>query len=126
MTQVMDASAVLAILNQEAGSDVAASFLHGATMCQVNAIEVGTKLMDGGMTFEAAWEALELLDIVLVDLDLELSRSATALRQRTKHAGLSLADRACLALAIREGSTAITADRQWSRLDLPCKVELIR
>jgi ribonuclease VapC len=126
MTQIMDASAVLAILNQEAGGDVAARFLDGAAMSQVNAIEVGSKLIDGGMTFDAAWEALELLDIPLVDLDLELGRSATALRPQTKHKGLSLADRACLALAIREGATAITADRQWSGLDVGCKIELIR
>jgi PIN domain nuclease of toxin-antitoxin system len=126
VTAVLDASAVLAFLNGEPGGDVAARHLGDARISAVNAIEVGTKLMDGGMTFAAAWEAIDLLDMELVGLDAAMAAVATQLREPTKAGGLSLADRACLALAIRYGTVAITADRAWATLDLPCPVELIR
>jgi ribonuclease VapC len=123
---VLDASAVLALLNREAGADVVQSHLADAALSVANAIEIGSKLVDGGMSREAAWEAIELLDIELIELDVELAGLATALRRDTRHKGLSLADRACLATAIREKATALTADRAWAGLDLPCPIEVIR
>lgn len=126
MRVVLDASAVLALLNREAGADVVQSHLADAALSVANAIEIGSKLVDGGMSREAAWEAIELLDIELIELDIELAGLATALRRDTRHKGLSLADRACLATAIREKATAVTADRAWAGLDLPCPIEVIR
>lgn len=126
MRVVLDASAVLALLNREAGADVVQSHLADAALSVANAIEIGSKLVDGGMSREAAWEAIELLDIELIELDVELAGLATALRRDTRHKGLSLADRACLATAIREKATAVTADRAWAGLDLPCPIEVIR
>lgn len=126
MRVVLDASAVLALLNREAGADVVQSHLADAALSVANAIEIGSKLVDGGMSREAAWEAIELLDIELIELDVELAGLATALRRDTRHKGLSLADRACLATAIRRGATAVTADRIWASLDLPCPIEVIR
>jgi ribonuclease VapC len=123
---VLDASAVLALLNREAGADVVQSHLADAALSVANAIEIGSKLVDGGMSREAAWEAIELLDIELIELDVELAGLATALRRDTRHKGLSLADRACLATAIREKATALTADRAWAGLNLPCPIEVIR
>jgi PIN domain nuclease of toxin-antitoxin system len=49
-----------------------------------------------------------------------------ATRVKTRSRGLSLGDRACIALALRERATIMTADRVWAELDPPCKVELIR
>lgn len=126
MSAILDASAVLAILNEEPGGDLVASRLEGSTMSLVNAIEVGTKLMDKGLSSEAAWEAIELLDVPLIELDMELAGIATSLRTVTRRKGLSLADHVCLALAMREGLPALTADRRWRDLELPCPVELIR
>ncbi|WP_309084058.1 type II toxin-antitoxin system VapC family toxin [Chelativorans sp.] len=126
MTFVLDASAVLAFLNGEAGAEEAAARFPGSAMSVVNAIEVGSKLMDRGMTNEAAWEAIELLDVTLVDVDAGLAASATALRKNTRAKGLSLADRVCLALAIREKLPAVTTDRLWASLDIGCPIEVIR
>jgi ribonuclease VapC len=126
MSGVLDASAVLAIANDEPGGDVVRARLAGSIMSLVNAIEVGTKLMDKGLSFEQAWDTLDLLDIPLVDLDAGLAAESVALRHLTRTHGLSLADRVCLALAVREGLPAITADRSWADLQLPCPVELIR
>lgn len=126
MSFVLDASVVLAFLNGEAGGEAAAARLPGSTMSAVNAIEVGTKLIDRGMTNDAAWEAIDLLDITLVDVDTALAALATSLRESTRARGLSLADRVCLALAVREKLPAVTADRTWADLDVPCPIELIR
>lgn len=126
MSGVLDASAVLAIINDEPGAAAVRDRLLGSVMSLVNAIEVGTKLMDKGLPYDRAWEALDLLDIPMVELDADLAGVAVALRPATRERGLSLADRACLALAVREGLPALTADRIWAELDLPCPVELIR
>lgn len=126
MSAVLDASAVLALMHGEPGAENVARRLTGAVMSVANAIEVGTRLVDRGASFEEAWDALDRLDIELVDLDVQLGAAAVELRNLTRTHGLSLADRACLALAVREGLPAVTADRVWSTLDVGCKVELIR
>ena len=126
MSGVLDASAVLAIVNNEPGAAAVRERLAGSVMSLVNAVEVGTKLMDKGLSVEQAWDTLDLLDIPLIELDMDLARQTVALRSVTRSQGLSLADRVCLALATRESLPAVTADRSWTGLDLPCKVELIR
>jgi PIN domain nuclease of toxin-antitoxin system len=126
MTVVLDASAVLAVLNSEPGGDKVSGHLSGGLMSAVNAVEVGTRLVDAGMTPDIANEAIDLLGMTIVDFDGELAAVATALRPATRKAGLSLADRACLALAVRENLPAITADQLWSSVDVGVKVEMIR
>lgn len=64
--------------------------------------------------------------ITFADYDEDLALAASKLRPATRHKGLSLGDRACLALAIREGATAITTDRAWADLDVGCHIEVIR
>ena len=126
MSAVMDASAILALLNGETGAETVAARLPGARISSVNVVEVGTKLIDGGMTVDAARKAIDLLQMEIIDFDLGLSVATYGLRASTRSAGLSLGDRACLALAIRDKLPAITADRNWAALDLGCAVELIR
>lgn len=126
MSVVMDASAILALLNGETGADKVAARLSGARISSVNIAEVGAKLMDIGMTHDATRQAIDLLQLDVVDFDLSLAEATYGLRPSTKSSGLSLGDRACLALAIRDGRTALTADRNWSNLQLTCPVDLIR
>lgn len=126
MTCVLDASAVLAVINGEPGGALVKDRLAGASMSIVNAIEVSIKLVDKGLPPGRAWEVLDLLGITFTDLDFSLAAGAVELRSKTRDRGLSLADGVCLALAIREGLPALTADRAWATLDLPCPVELIR
>ena len=126
MTVVLDASAVLAVLNGEPGGDKVSGRMSGGLMSTVNAVEVGTRLVDAGMTPDIANEAIDLLGMMIVDFDGELAAMATALRPATRKAGLSLADRACLALAAREGLLALTADQLWSSVDVGVEVEMIR
>ena len=123
---VVDSSVVLAMLRNEEGSERAASALPDGQLSSVNAVEVVTRLIDLGYEPDRAVSALSRTRLSVVAFDQDQALSAGRLRAVTHHRGLSLGDRACLALAIREKATALTADRNWADLDLPCKVELIR
>ena len=123
---VLDASAALAVLNDEKGASEVRRFLPGAIISTVNAAEVATKLIDAGTKAGKTTEFIQRLGLRVLPF-LEADVEATArLRQKSKKAGLSLGDRACLALAMREGLPARTADRAWSGLDIGVEVRLIR
>jgi PIN domain nuclease of toxin-antitoxin system len=126
VSYVLDASAALAVLNAEAGADRVAQCLTEAVMSAINAVEVGSRLVDAGLATADALRAIELLRVPTIAFTEDLARIAIALRPATRAYGLSLADRACLALAIRDGATALTADRAWAKLDVGCRIELIR
>ena len=114
MTTVLDASAVLALLGDEPGADrVAAAVEDGATIGAVNLAEVLTKLSDFGMPPSAAEDVLEGLGLEVVAFDGGSARAAAALRASTRARGLSLGDRAALALATALGAPVLTTDRAW-------------
>ncbi|MER8366956.1 type II toxin-antitoxin system VapC family toxin [Mesorhizobium sp. M1378] len=123
---VMDSSAALAILLNEQGTDNALGFAPDAQCSSVNAAEIITKLIDKGRSMEQAADDLASLGMPIAVFDDAMGIAAGQLRQLTRHRGLSLGDRACLALAIRENAIAVTADRDWGDLDVGCKIELIR
>ena len=95
---VLDASALLALLQDEPGSDRVLESLPGALVCSVNLSEVVAKLTELGMPEPDIRVALSL-GLEVVAFDEALAYSAGALRPATRPAGLSLGDRACLALA---------------------------
>jgi len=85
-------------------------------MSAVNLSEVVAKLVDHGMPADAVHAVLEALSIEIHSFDRDAGYAAGKLRRNTRAAGLSLGDRACLALAIHLGTTAVTADRAWGSL----------
>lgn len=123
---VIDAAAALAALFDEPGAERARAHFNGGIISSVNVTEVLTRLQDIGETHQDALTYFAGLSLRVVDFDYDQSISAAELRQTTRKAGLSLGDRACLALAIRENATAVTADRKWADLDVGCEIELIR
>ena len=128
MSLVLDASALLAYFWQEPGSDrVEQALASGdALMSAVNLAEVLSKAADAGMTASDVTAMLERLTIEVVPFDTEQAKLAAALRPLTSKFGLSLGDRACLALAQQWGAVALTADRVWAKPNLDIRVELIR
>ncbi|MFZ1106612.1 MAG: PIN domain-containing protein [Hyphomicrobiaceae bacterium] len=64
--------------------------------------------------------------LAIVPFDEELARQTGALRPATRSLGLSLGDRACLALAQRERLPVLTADRSWAKLDLGIAITMVR
>ena len=125
---VLDASALLAMLRDEPGGDKVAGALIGSRMCVVNLAEVVSHFVHHGMPAEEVDAMLRPLPVTLVDADAELARIAGHLRVATSEAGLSLGDRFCLALALRDGLPAWTADRQWASIaeKIDAKVKIIR
>ncbi|MSO75764.1 MAG: PIN domain-containing protein [Alphaproteobacteria bacterium] len=127
MTEViLDSSAVLALLNDEKGAEVVRGLLEEAVISAVNLAEVLTVLSDGGLSDSDAAAALAELDIEVVAFDALAAGAVASLRPTTKSAGLSLGDRACLALARHRKVKAITGDRAWMRLKLPIEIDIIR
>jgi ribonuclease VapC len=123
---VLDASAVLALYFGEPGFSKVEDTLPGALLSSVNYTEVIGKCLDRGEAFDAALRNIATIGIDVVAYDAALARRAGQLRPLTKKFGLSLADRACLALAERERSPVFTADRSWKSLALGIDIRLIR
>jgi ribonuclease VapC len=129
---VLDASALLAYLRDESGADVVADAIAaGAAISTVNLGEVLSRVADRGA--DPARVARQMTDRGLLDgaIAVESFTSADAievarLRPLTRDHGLSLGDRACLALAKRLDTPALTADSAWSKLDLALKLRQIR
>lgn len=127
---VLDASAVLAVLQQEAGHNrvLAAidSFGDGIAISSVNFCEVATKLVREGATRAEVDFSLEPFLCFVVGFDPPQALRAEELYRETKTLGLSLGDRACLALAATTGATVWTTDRAWKKLKIGLEIELIR
>ena len=126
INHVLDASALLAVLNDEPGQAVVIPLLAESAVSTVNIAEVGSKLIEAGMDQTAARIVIGILGIgEIIDFDIDLSWETSSLRPFTKTFGLSLGDRACLALAMKLGVQAVTADKEWAKLGV-CRVLLIR
>lgn len=127
MAAVLDSSAVLAIVFEEEGAEIVlAQVAEGAVLGAVNLAEVATKLVDMGYSPEELDTTLSAFATASPVFDRELAMSTGRLRAVTRDAGLSLGDRACLALAMRESAVALTADRAWQKIDTDIQIELIR
>lgn len=123
---VMDASAVLALVHAEPGSDVVRSAIEGAAISAVNWSEVCRRALSHGVHPSVLGPRLLSLGLELVPFGKSDAEATAELWPRTRSAGLSLADRACLALARRLGRPALTADRSWLAIDLGIEVRSIR
>jgi len=97
-----------------------------AVISSVSMVEVVTRLIDRGLIPDAARQQFDDLALEVIPLNTDLAYRAACLRPSTKSAGLSLADRCCLALAEQRGMPTFTADRAWSTLQVPISIEVIR
>jgi PIN domain nuclease of toxin-antitoxin system len=116
---VLDASVVLAVINNETGSSEAREFFDGALISSVNLAEILQKAAQAGIAPDAALTALGELELGSVPFDDSMASATAAMWPLTRHRGLSLADRACLALTQAVRGIAVTMDTGWGDLDLP-------
>jgi ribonuclease VapC len=106
---LLDASAVLAVLQNERGSDQLQNTVLGGVISAVNIAEVLGKLIARGMPKQAAMEAVGALNLEVLPFDaMEASHSADFV-----HPGISLGDRACLGTAQLRGFRVVTAESRW-------------
>jgi ribonuclease VapC len=127
---VLDSSAFLAMLNGESGSEKVEAALPLAVIGAVNISEIVAKLRDNGLSKAEVDETLALFTLDVRPLTQEQAARAGHMRDATRPMGLSLGDRACLALAVELDAIALTADREWQNVDPgvlgKAVVELIR
>ena len=122
---VLDASAVLALMFSENGKEQVEAILDDSVISRINVTEILTKLVENGSSIENAVRDIAEIELTIREFNEAQSISIADLRMKTKHLVLSLGDRACLALAIEENATAVTADKSWAKLSV-CPVEVIR
>ena len=125
---VLDASAILALVLEEPGAERVEALVPGGTASAVNLGEVVAKPRDLGMQQESVDEIVAEMQLQVHGHDLTAALAAGHLRPMTRSAGLSLAGRACLALARTLRLPALTADRGWLGVAdaIGVRVELIR
>jgi PIN domain nuclease of toxin-antitoxin system len=124
---VLDASALLALLNQEPGAQLLTpELLRDATASTVNLAEVQTKLVREGVDPDEAWELVQAPISEAEPFTAEQAEIAGTLVRQTRTLGLSLGDRACLALAIFLRAPAYTTDKDWKNLKLGVPIHLLR
>lgn len=123
---VLDTSALLCILFDEPGSEHVAARLTGALVSAASYSEVIATLVDRGAPAEEIVAIMADLDVEIVPVDRHQAELAGMMHASTRDAGLSISDRACLALALSRCATAVTANRVWTELNLAAKVEFAR
>jgi ribonuclease VapC len=124
---VLDASALLALLNQEPGSDaLTPELLSAAAISTVNLAEVHGKLVARGLSTDDAWEAALGPIREAVPFTADHARLVGDLIAQTRPLGLSLGDRACLALGLALKAPIYTADKSWKKLKLGAHIHIIR
>jgi PIN domain nuclease of toxin-antitoxin system len=123
---VLDASALLAFLHGEPGGQTVEELLGRAAVSSVNWSEVIQKALEKTAKVEGLREELESLGLEIIPFTAELAEKAAHLRAETRSAGLSLGDRACLALAQDLGRPAVTTDKVWADLPLGVEVRIVR
>ena len=123
---VLDASALLALLNDEPGADRVEELLSESIMSTLNLAEAAGRLAAAGMPGAQIREVLAMLGLKLAPFTEEHALVAGLLHPRVQAWRLSLGDRACIALAQILGVPAVTADRVWGKVDIGVEVILIR
>jgi ribonuclease VapC len=124
---VLNASAVLAIIHREPGHEkLTLSLLDGSLCSSVNLAEVQGKLVTRGWASDEAWDdATSAIDEVVL-FEAQQARTAGDLIVQTRPLGLSLGDRACLALGIALNAPVYTTEKAWKKLSLGIPIYVIR
>jgi PIN domain nuclease of toxin-antitoxin system len=124
MNVILDASALLAWLQNEPGAEVVETVLEDAAMSSLNWSEVLQKFLSRGVDITGLYDDLAALGLTILPFDINDAEQAAKLW--APGSGFSLADRACLALGIRHGVPVWTADRVWAQATTGASVQVIR
>jgi ribonuclease VapC len=123
---VHDASSLLAVAFREPGGEMARALLRGSLISSVNWSEVVQKVHSKGSSTQQLAALFTGLGVTIVPFAVTTAELAADLYPRTKHLGLSLGDRACLALGLETGREILTTDKSWTALTLDVRVRALR
>jgi PIN domain nuclease of toxin-antitoxin system len=127
MIHVLDASALLAVSKGERGADFVMELINSkdCVISSVNMAEVGTRLLDLGLPIHELGRGIAQFNVDVIDFNQEQALACAALRPLTKSAGLSLGDRACIALAQLMQGCVVTSDRAWLDISEATKIKVL-
>jgi ribonuclease VapC len=123
---VLDASAILCVFFNEKGAEAVETLLGNSIVSAVNYAEAVSKLHERNVQASTISAILESFPAPIIDFDTGQSIATAALRNATRSRGLSLGDRACLALAASRGATAVTTDQAWKDFEQVAPVLVVR
>ena len=123
---VFDSSAILALLKMESGHEIVSKNLEQAVVSSVNFCEVVSFLSKKTQKQDEMIKFLTETFDCIEDFNIEQAIIAGSFISVTKDYGLSLGDRACLALAKYKNIPVLTADKAWTKLNFGIKIKLIR
>jgi PIN domain nuclease of toxin-antitoxin system len=123
---VLDASALLALINGEAGADRVRPLMAQSVISAVNLCETVHRLRRRGVPVETVTATLASLVSATIPFDESMAYVAASIHERTREQGISLADCACLTLALCRGVPAVTTEKTWEACDVGVKVIRIR
>ncbi len=126
MTVVLDASCLLCVAFRETGTERVLAVLDDAIISAVNYSETIAKLVERHADLDRAFALFAAVKLAVVPFDEAQAETEGRLRAATRVAGLSLGDRACLALALTIGSRALTTDHAWERVAVGVEVDFAR
>ena len=126
MKVVLDSSALVAVFFNETGANKVLPHMNKAIICSVNMAEVVHVMMRKGQSFEQAQSLFSALNIEVAAFDARLGFLSSQISAVTDKKGLSLGDRACLALGLAQKLPILTADTAWKDLDLGADIKIIR
>jgi PIN domain nuclease of toxin-antitoxin system len=123
---VLDASALIAFLRREPGADKVADVLTRSCISAVNLSEVYGKMVEYGKGLEDMAYQVERLRVPVIPFAAEHAQIAASLWKSTRSVGMSLGDRACLALALQTGLPALTTEDKWLTCGIGARIVKIR
>lgn len=123
---VLDASALLALINQEAGQEAVANVITHSVMSAVNVSESIAILQKHNVAATTAQLFIDDMLAEIIPFNKEQALGAAILHKHTSKFGLSLGDRACLNLASQLNLPVLTADKVWSKVKIDIPIHIIR
>jgi PIN domain nuclease of toxin-antitoxin system len=117
---------MLAVLLEEPGAEKVERLLESSLISTVNVSEVLATAVERGLMLETVMPSLARLPMKVIAFDAEQAYIAASFRPATRSLGLSIGDRACLALGFLMKLPVLTADRVWAKADVGVEIDLIR
>ncbi|QEK39891.1 type II toxin-antitoxin system VapC family toxin [Candidatus Sneabacter namystus] len=124
---VLDSSAVIALLEEERGHEVVQEHMQGALISSINVAEIFKYILnEKKLSEQDGISLLDTLGIKMINFDYRQAWLTATLSLRTRHKGLSLGDRACIALGMVHNLPVLTCDRIWQECELDVKIIAVR
>jgi len=123
---VLDASALLAYLQEEPGNDAVEEVLSESGISAVNWAEVLQKCVSRGVSIKGIREEVESLGLTIEPFTATQAETAGSIWRETMKQWLSLGDRACLAFGMDVGLPILTTDRVWNKLKIGLEIRVLR